>query len=160
MPEGARRGVTRGYVLGLLAASLIVAAALVLVGWGGLSLLIGRGPVTTDGVPLWFGVLTIVIAMAMLAAVQWRNAISLLKGRKSPDWGSVVVAAGLAYLIWCLAGVLAGMSIGETWISPFAALLAPIWAIAVLLFWAVLARRVYTDRPAPKWPWERHEEDE
>ncbi|WP_244301297.1 hypothetical protein [Leucobacter insecticola] len=52
------------------------------------------------------------------------------------------------------------MRIDETWLSPFAAVLAPIWAVAALLFWAILARRVYTDRPTPKWPWERAEGDE
>lgn len=160
MSDGARRGVTRGYVQGLIAATLTVTSALVLVSWGGLGLLLDRGPVTTDGVPLWFGVVTIVVALALLAFLLWRNAIGLLKGRKAPDWGSVIVAAGLAYLVWCLCGILAGLSIDETWVSPFAGVLAPIWAIAALLFWAVLARRVYTDRPTPKWPWERREEED
>lgn len=160
MTDGARRGVTRGYVHGLIAATLVVTSALVLASWGGIGLLVAHGPVTTDEVPLWFGVITIVFALALLAVVLWRHAITLLKGRKMPDWGAVVVAAGLAYLVWCLSGVIAGLSLDETWLSPFAAVLAPIWALGVLLFWAVLARRVYTDRPTPKWPWERSEEDE
>lgn len=157
MTEGARRGVTRGYVAGLLAATLVVAGALTVGAFGAIELATGRMPVVSRGVPLWFGIVTIGLALAILAPLLWHHAIVLLKGRRTPDWGIVVSAAGSSYLVWCLAGVLAGLTIDETWVSPFAAVLALVWGIAVLLFWAVLARRVYTDRPTPKWPWERRE---
>lgn len=160
MNDGVRRGVTRAYVVGLLAATLIVAVALLFVSWGFLGLVLEHGPIVSEGVPYWFGTFTVLGGLAMLAALLWRHALILLRGRKTPVWSIVVGAAFGAYLIWCLLGILGGLSIGELWLSPFAAILALIWALAVLLFWLVLARRVYTDRPAPRWPWERREERE
>lgn len=161
MTEGAPRGVTRGYVGGLIVASAIVATALVVVGWGLLSLVLSRPPVAHPDVPLWVAPLVVILALAALAWGLWRQALGLLlRGRRAPAWGIVVSLAGGAYLIWCLAGMLAGMGLSDTWTSPFAALLAAIWALVPLLFWGVLARRVYTDRPVPKWPWEREEEGE
>ena len=160
MGDGVRRGVTRAYVVGLLAAALIVAVALLLVCWGFLGLALEHGPIVSENVPYWFGTLTVLGGLAMLAVLLWRHALILLRGRKTPVWSIVVGAAFGAYLIWCLLGILGGLSIGELWPSPSAATLALVWAVAVLLFWLVLARRVYTDRPAPRWPWERREERE
>lgn len=160
MNDGVRRGVTRAYVVGLLAATLIVAVALLLVSWGFLGLAVGHGPIVSENVPYWFGTFTVLGGLAMLAALLWRHALILLRGRKAPAWSIVVGAAFGVYLIWCLVGILGGLSIGELWLSPFAAILAFIWAISVILFWLVLARRVYTDRPAPRWPWEHREERE
>lgn len=160
MTGGSRRGVTRGYVAGLVLAAVIVAAALLIAGWGLLSLAMQREPVSSDGVPRWAAPLLLVLGLALLAAALWQQALVLLRGRRGPAWGVIVVAAGGVYLLWCLGGVLAGLSVDETWVSPFAAALPLIWVVASLLFWAVLARRVYTGRPAPKWPWERAEEDE
>lgn len=160
MHDSGRRGVTRAYVLGLLAATLMIAAALVSASWGLLTLAIGIEPIETEGVPLWFGIIAILACLGMLSILLWRHAILLLQGRKSPVWG-IVIGAGIgAFFLWCLCGILGGLSVAETWLSPFAALLVPIWVIAVLIFWLVLARRVYTDRPTPKWPWERREEQE
>lgn len=160
MVENGQRGVTRAYVLGLLAATLIIAAALVSASWGLLSFVLDSEPVETEGVPLWFGIIAIFVCLGMLGILLWRHAIMLLQGRKTPAWG-IVIGAGIgAYFLWCLCGILGGLSVGETWLSPYAALLAPIWVVAVLVFWLVLARRVYTDRPTPRWPWERREEQE
>ena len=155
-----RRGVTRGYVGGLLLATLIVAAALVVATWGFLSLFSEGAPVVTDGVPKWVAPVAILLALAALGWGLWQQAILLLKGRQAPSWAHVVVLAGAAYLIWCIVGVLGGLTINETWLSPFALSLAPIWAVTSFLFWAVLMRRVYTDRGVPKWPWERRAERE
>ena len=160
MTGGARRGVTQGYVGGLAFACVIVAAALTVATWGLTGLLLGRDPVVTDGVPRWAAPGTLGLALGMLAFSLWQQALTLLRGRRAPSWSAIVATAGLAYLIWCLGGLLAGMRIEETWLSPFAALLVPAWGVSAILFWAVLARRVYTDRPAPKWPWEHREEDE
>lgn len=157
MNGGVRRGVTRGYVFGLIAATLILAAALVVMSWGLLGLLVGHGPIVTDGVPMWFGIIAILTTLVLLGVLCWRQAISLLRGVKTPVWSGVVLAAFGAYLIWSLLGVAGGLSIDETWVSPFALVLAPVWAICVVVFWLVLARRIYTDRPTPKWPWERRE---
>lgn len=160
MTEGSRHGVTRGYVGGLILAAVIVAIALLVAVWGVLALLGDREPVSSDAVPRWAGPILVAVAVAGLAAGLWQQALILLRGQRTPAWGLIVTSAVGGYLVWCLGGILAGMSIDETWVSPFAASLVPIWAIVAVLFWAVLLRRVYTDRPTPKWPWERAEEDE
>lgn len=155
-----RRGVTRGYVGGLLLATLVVASALVVASWGFIALLGDREPVETDGIAKWVAPLGVFVALGALAWGLWQQAIILLRGHRSLSWAHMVVLAGAAYLLWCIVGTLAGLSIDETWLSPFSIVLAPIWAIASLLFWAILLRRVYTDRDVPKWPWEKREEDE
>lgn len=152
-----RRGVTRGYVAGLIGAAVIVAAALLVAVWGGLALLLDRDPLQS-GVASWIAPLVVFGALALLAAMLWRHAIALLRGRRQPAWSSLIVAAAGVYLWWGVLGMLSGMTVEETWLSPFAATLPVIWTGTALLFWAVLARRVYTDRPAPRWPWERDEE--
>ncbi len=159
MNSGSRRDVTRGYVGGLILAAVIVAAALLIATWGLLALTLQRDPVSSDGVPRWVAPILVLVVLALLGGAMWQQALVLLRGRKTPAWGLLVAIAGGAYLLWCLGGALAGLSLDETWVSPFAATLAPVCALAFLLFWAVLARRVYTDRPVPKWPWERRGED-
>ena len=160
MSTGPRRGVTRGYVGALILASVIVAVALLIAAWGGLALALGRDPVSTDDVAVWGAPLVVIAALALLAGALWGEALVLLRGRRSPAWGRVLAVAGGAYLLWGLGGGLAGMRLEDTWLSPFGIALPIIWAVAQLLFWAVLARRVYTDRPPPRWPWERSESDE
>lgn len=160
MNSGPRRGVTRGYVGALILAAVIVATALVVSGWGMMALLMQRDPVSSEDVPRWAGPALVVVALAVLAISLWLQALALLRGLRSPAWGRIFVTAMSAYLLWCVLGVLAGMSIDETWISPFAAVLPVIWALCAIAFWAVLARRVYTDRPPPRWPWERAEDTE
>ena len=156
--SGQRRGVTRGYVGGLIFAATIVAASLVVATWGLISLLSDRAPVSTENVARWVAPVAVFIALGLLAWGLWQQAILLLRGRRAPSWAHLIVLAGAAYLAWCLIGTLGGLSITETWLSPFAVVLAPIWAIASLIFWAVLARRIYTEREVPRWPWEREDE--
>lgn len=159
MTDGPRRGVTRGYVGGLTLAAVIVAAALTVATWGMLALLLGRDPVSSD-VPGGLAPMLILFGLVLLGVTLWQQALVLLRGRRTLNWGVLLSLGGGVYLLWSLGGTLGGMSIEETWLSPFAAVLAPVWAIAAVLFWLVLARRVYTDRPAPKWPWEREDEGE
>lgn len=158
MTEGPRRGVTRGYVWGLIFATMIVAVALIIASWGLISLFGQREPVQTAGIALPAAQLIVAVALAVLCWGLWRQAISLLRGLRTPHWGYIIALMGGAYLIWCLLGTLVGLSLDDTWLSPFAAALALIWGLASLLFWSVLARRVYTDRPTPKWPWEKRGE--
>ncbi|WP_053352781.1 hypothetical protein [Leucobacter musarum] len=160
MTDGPRRGVTRGYVGALIGAAGIAAVAVLVAVWGGLALALDREPVTTDGVAAWTAPVVILVALIALAVSLWASAIALLRGRRSPSWGIVLGLGFGVYLWWCLAGMLGGMSVAETWFSAFALGLAIIWGLAALAFWAVLARRVYTDRPAPRWPWERDEAGE
>ncbi|MGO3148278.1 MAG: hypothetical protein ACTIJ6_11440 [Leucobacter sp.] len=150
---------TRGYVVGLIAATLILAASLVVASWGSIGIALDRAPISTRGIELWFGIITVGGGLVLLGILLWRQALAMLRGSATPAWGIIVGAAFGAYLIWCLFGVLGGLSIDETWVSPFAIVLAPIWAICASVFWLVLARRIFTDRPTPKWPWERRDEE-
>ncbi|MBP1327231.1 cation transport ATPase [Leucobacter exalbidus] len=155
-----RRGVTRGYVTALVAATSVVAVALVVASWGMIALATGRDPVATDHVASWAAPVLVMIAVALFATSLWRQAIALLRGRQRPSWGLMVSAIAGSYLVWSLGGMLAGMTLAETWLSPYALALAASWLLANLAGWGVLVRRVYTDRPAPRWPWERAEENE
>lgn len=154
-----RRGVTRGYVGGLIAAFVMVATALVVAVWGMIAVAANRAPVDTPGVWVLAAQLIVGIALALLAWGLWRQTIDLLRGRRTPPWGHTVAITVGGYLVWCLLGTLFGLSIAETWVSPFAIAIALVWAVCSLGFWAVLARRVYTDRPVPRWPWERGDDD-
>lgn len=150
--------VTRGYALALIAADAILAIALLVAGWGALSLWLDRSPVTSE-VSRAAGPLIVLAAVAVLVVALWYQTLEILRGSK-PAWALLIVVPGAAYLVWSLGGFAAGMGFDETWFSPFALLLALIWAIALGLFWAVFMRRVYTDRGVPKWPWERNNEDD
>lgn len=112
----------------------------------------------TEPVPRWAAPVIVVLALAMLAASLWTQSLTLLRGQRAPAWGQIVTTAGGSYLVWCLGGTLAGMQIIDTWLSPYAVALSVSWVLANLGFWAILARRIYTDKPPPKWPWERAEE--
>lgn len=158
MTEEGRRGVTRGYVVALIAASCIVAVALLVASWGMIALLTSSEPVRTESVPPSVGPLTVLLALVLLGGSMWRQALTLLRGQWAPAWGQIVVAGFGGYLVWSVGGMLAGMTPGETWLSPYALALGLSWALANLAYWAVLARRVYTDRPPPRWPWERAED--
>ncbi len=158
MTEGHRRGVTRGYAGGLVFAVAIAAFALLLIGWGSLALATGGGPISTPQVGRVVAAVLVVLCLAALAWGLWSQSLVLLRGRRSPSWAHIVLIAVGGYSVWCLGGLLAGLSIGDTWTSPYALVLALAWGLAALLHWAVLARRVYTDRPAPRWPWERRGE--
>ena len=158
MTEGHRRGVTRGYVGGLVFAVTIVAFALLLAAWGGLALATGGGPVSTPGIGLVISALIVLVCLAALAWGLWSQSLVLLRGRRGPSWAHILLVSIGGYLLWCLAGLLAGLSVEDTWISPYALSLALAWGIGAVLHWAVLARRVYTDRPTPQWPWERRGE--
>lgn len=158
MTEPTRRGVTRGYVGGLIAAVAVVAVALVIASWGVISVLADRSPVQTEGVSMLAAELIIALALAALCWGLWLQALVLLRGRRTPPWAHTIVLGVGAYLLWCLGGMIAGLSVDETWLSPYALALALAWAACSLAFWAVLARRVYTNRPVPQWPWERRGE--
>lgn len=155
MNEGARRGVTRGYVGGLILATLISAVAGTVAVWGLLALWTGLVPISQPDMPRWMGPVTILAALGVLAWMLWLQTMSLLYGRRKPHWGYILLAALLAYALWGLMGTIAGLPNSDSWASLFAWSLIPIWAVAGILFWAVLARRVYSDRGTPKWPWER-----
>ncbi len=157
MSAGPRRGVTRGYVGALILAAVITAAALLIAAWGLLALGLNRDPVVSSGVPFWGAPGIIAVSLAILAGALWQQSLVLLRGRVAPAWGRILSVALGAYLLWCFGGTLIGLSIEETWTSPFAVVIFATWALVSVGYWAVLARRVYTDKPPPQWPWERSE---
>lgn len=160
MNAAPRRGVTRGYVGALVLACTVLAASLVVAVWGMIALFSGREPITSAGVPRWAAPAVLAVVLGALAWGLWSQALVLLRGRRAPSWTHTIVLAVGSYLLWCLGGIAAGASIEETWLSPFAASLAPICALASFACWAVLMRRVYTDRGVPRWPWEREGDEE
>lgn len=156
--SGARRGVTRGYVIGLALMAAVCAIALLVATWGFVALLVDRHPITSEAAPVILAPLLVLLAAGGLVWIMWRTAVALLRGRRTPPWGA---AAGLAlgvYVFWSAAGSLLGLPTGDTWGSPFPLALVVIWPLALILFWLVLVWRVYTDRPPPQWPWEKREQ--
>lgn len=158
MSGGPRRGVTRGYVGALILAATIVAAALLIAVWGMLTLALNRDPVMSPGVSRLVGPALVFLALALFAGSLWLQSLVLLRGQRAPAWGHLIGLAGASFLLWCGGGFLAGMRVEETVLSPFGAAIPAIWLLVGLLYWAVLMRRVYTDRPPPRWPWERDED--
>lgn len=158
MTEGSRRGVTRGYVWGLIFATVIVAVALVIATWGLLALATDSQPVTTPGISFVVVPLVVGAALALLVWGLWSQCLTLLRGLRTPPWAHTIGLAAAAFLVWSVGGTLAGLEVTDTWLSPYALGLGLIWGVVSLLCWAVLARRVYTDKPPPQWPWERRGE--
>jgi len=136
----------------------IIAVALLVATWGALAWKTDGGPVSTPGIPLQVAPLIVIVAVGGLAWGLWSQSLVLLRGRKSPSLTHTLIIAVGGYLIWCLLGLLAGFSIADTWLSWYSLTLALIWGFSSLLCWALLARRVYTERPTPQWPWERRGE--
>ena len=133
MTDRHRRGVTRGYVLGLVFAVVIAGFALMLTAWSLISLASGGGPVSTPGIGFSAAAMPVLLCLGLLAWLLWSQSLLLLRGRRQ-------------------------LSLADTWLSPYVLALAVSWALATVLCWAVLLRRVYTDRPAPRWPWEKRGE--
>lgn len=157
MSTGSPGRVTRGYAWSLILADAIVAVSLLIAGWGFLSLATGASPVVSD-VPRFVAPAIVVLGVGLLAAVLWRETVETLRGTRTPKWSVVVVLGGGAYLLWALLGTLAGMTVRETWVSPFALLFALIWAAAPTLFWIVFTRKLRGSGATPRWPWERDDE--
>lgn len=154
----ARRGVTRGYVIGLALMAAVLAVAVLVAAWGFLSLLLERRPITLESAPVVLAPLLVIVAAGGLVWVMWRTAVALLRGRRTPPWGPAALLALGVYVVWAGVGSIFGLPAGDTWASPFPLALVVIWPLTLTLFWVVLLRRVYTDRPPPQWPWEKREE--
>ncbi|NLA66386.1 MAG: hypothetical protein GX862_10845 [Leucobacter sp.] len=159
MSERRRRGVTRGYVAGLTLAVVIIALTLLIVAWSAISVYAAKEVISTPDIGSAVVPLMLLVLLLLLAWSLWRQALVLLRGRYGPAWAQIVLISVGGYLLWCVMGVIAGLSLADTWVSPYAASLAIVWGVSCLIFWALLARRVYTDRPTPRWPWERDDDD-
>lgn len=150
--------ITRGYAVGVLAADAFFALSLLVMAWGFLSLGLETSPVTTQISNLVAPAL-VVVCLAFLVVLLWRELMNLLRGNR-PSWALAIIAPGLAYLVWSLIGMAFSLTVSETWLSPFAFSLAGAWLIAVLVFWWIIMRKLYTGKGRPLWPWERNGLDE
>lgn len=157
-PEHQRR-VTRTFVLALAGFVTLFALALLVASWGLLSFALGTKPVESD-LPFQTTPLVISLAVLELFWLLWRFALTILRGTAMNPWLFALITATLAYLTFGTLEVLAGLSPREAFLTvyPFTLFLA--WFVAVPLFFVLLTRQVYTNRPAPMWPWERREREE
>lgn len=158
MADGQLRRVTRAYVWGLIIATAVLAIALLVASWGIIALASDTLPITTENMAIGVAILIVFLALAALIWGLWRQALELLRGKKSPSWSHIVVIGVAGYAIWSVVGVIVGLSLQETFLSWYAISLGIIWGLCSVMFWALLARRVYTDRRVPQWPWERRGE--
>lgn len=158
MTERVPRKITKGYALGLLAADAFFAVALVVVSWGLMSLWLSISPVTSNVSNLTAPAI-VIVCIALLVFFLWRELISLLKGHR-PALVLAIIIPGLAYLTWSLLGTAFSMHLSDTWLSPFALVLAVSWLIALLAFWGILLRKLYSGKGRPLWPWEKKDLDD
>lgn len=152
------RRLTREYARGLVAAVAIFTIAMLVFTWGITAFLLERDPITTT-ISKMTAPAIVLLCLALLIFVLWRDLISMVKGHPPTYYLLVVVPAGV-YLLWSLLTTALNLSISEAWLSPFALGLAACWAIALLLFWWILLRRLYSDKGRPQWPWEKKDLDE
>lgn len=151
--------VTKNYAVGLVAAVILLVMAILVACWGLLSLFTDTQPVE-DSVSFFTAPVLVGVNLVILAVVLWRQTLSLLRGQKA-QWSLALVVPGVVYLVWCLGGLAFGMTINETWISPYAITMAAIWAIGLGIFWGIFLRKLYSSSPeVPKWPWEEREDRE
>ena len=151
-----RRKVTRAYVWMIIVAAITLAVSFLVFAWGMLRYTTGRYPVETEVTSL-LGPLTVVVIFATTTWSLWRQSLTILRGSTTAPVAQGLGNGLLAYVIWSVVGSLAGLRFDETWMSMFALVIIPIVVVVHLLAWAVLVRKVYTDRPTPQWPWERAE---
>lgn len=140
----------------LVYASVFTAISLVVAGWGLTALGTGTHPVESP-ISEWVAPVIVAVCAALTLWTLWQQSLQLLRGDRTLPLGWAVTAGLGSYLIWCVFGSLAGMTVQETWLSWYAWELVPAMAVVNLLCWLVLFRRVYTDRPTPQWPWEKRE---
>lgn len=95
------------------------------------------------------------VTIGVLAWSMWQQSLNVLRGHVAVPIGRAIGVAVVVYVIWSVLGMLAGMPAAETWLSPFAIELIPIFVLGALCGWWVLLRRVYTNKPTPQWPWEK-----
>lgn len=150
--------ITKAYARGLIAFVCVFVVALLVASWGLLGLSISKMPVFSQ-VATFTAPLLVAVAVGILAWIMWAQTISILRGNK-PAWSLVIVASGSGYLVWCLGGVLANLTVEETWLSPFVLVIVLVWPIGLMLFWWLILRKLYSGRSTPKWPWEDKDEQD
>lgn len=151
-----RRKVTRAFVLTLAVFTTVLALSLVIAAWGLEALATGSKPIESD-LPFIVAPIMFLPEIALLFFLLWRVAIAMLRGRSGPPWTYMVLVGLAAYLIWAVLGTVFGFSLRDAWLSVYVLSLVLAWMLGVFIFWVLLARQVFTDRPAPMWPWERKE---
>lgn len=152
------RGVTRGYLAGLIFAVVVSAFSLLLLCWALISLITGGVLISTPDVGIGGAAVMTLLCIGGLVWGLWSQSLVLLRGRRSLSLPHLLSTVFGCYLLWCVLGVALGLRIADTWLSPYALALACCWLLAGLLCWALLARRRFTELSTPQWPWERRGE--
>jgi len=139
-------------VLALFA--LVAALALILAGWGMLSLILDRDVISQPGVPLAAGIIMTAVPLGAMYIVLLVAGPRLARGRPAP---AAMIALALA-----LGGIALYGAIGwgvfvlgwaDTFFGPFCWWLGIVLAIVWLLYRAMVMHRIHgADRP--RWPWE------
>ena len=114
-----------------------------LTAWSLISLASGGGPVSTPGIGFSSAAMPVLLCLGLLAWLLWSQSLLLLRGRRQLSWRHLLVASFGGYLLWGLVGTLLGLSLADTWLSPYVLALAVSWALATVLCWACL---LYTSR--------------
>lgn len=143
----------------LIFASALLTVSLIVAFWGLTSLITLKFPVETQ-VPRTTAPGIIMVTIGVLAWSMWQQSLNVLRGHVAVPIGRAIGVAVVVYVIWSVLGMLAGMPAAETWLSPFAIELIPIFVLGALCGWWVLLRRVYTNKPTPQWPWEKKDQAE
>lgn len=151
-----RRKVTKAFVLGLAAMTSLFGLAVLVAAWGLLALATDTKPVESQ-VPFFVAPLIVFGALGELCWMLWLVALRTLRGNAAPPWGLAFLTSAGAVVVWAVIGFLAGFSVSEALLGFYVLILAASWFLAAMLFWLLLARQVFTDRPTPMWPWERKE---
>ena len=154
-----RRKVTRAFVLTLAAFTTVLGISMVIAAWGLEALLTNSKPVEAD-LPFFVAPVIFLPEIALLFFLLWRAALATLRGHSGPPWTQMLLVGLGAYLIWAVLGSLSGFSLRDAWMSVYVLSLVIIWMLSVFIFWILLARQVYTERPTPSWPWEQREQRE
>lgn len=151
-----RRKVTKAFVLGLAAMASLFGLAVMVAAWGLIALATNTKPVESQ-VPFFVAPLIVIVAVGELYWMLWMIALRTLRGNCAPPWALAALGSAGSVLIWAIGGSLAGFTLSEALLSLFVLVLALAWFVAAMLFWLLLARQVFTERPTPLWPWERKE---
>lgn len=154
-----RRKVTRAFVLTLAAFTTVFGISLVIAVWGLEALLTNSKPIEAD-LPFFVAPVMFLPEIGLLFFMLWRAALVTLRGRSGPPWTQMLLVGLSAYFIWAILGSLLGFSLRDAWLSVYVVSLVLIWMFSAFVFWMLLARQVFTERPAPMWPWEERERRE
>ncbi|WGD36763.1 hypothetical protein [Lysinibacter sp. HNR] len=136
----------------------VLAGALTIATWGFIALFTASDPIETADISLVVGPLSIVLALVVMFLSMFRIGKSLQHGHSRLPWSLILLAGIGAYLVAAIVFFAVGLPPHESFYSAFLLALLPIGWLCALCYWAMVARRIYTDRGRPRWPWENPED--